>query len=62
MARYVVTYVWEETCYVEAETARQARDVAGSTATDPQGLDLAETRVRKASKLEQAIMLWPGAD
>jgi hypothetical protein len=62
MARHVVTYIWEERRYIEAETAKQARDIADSLATGLDDLDLTETRVRKATKLERATQLWPDED
>jgi len=28
MTKYVVTYIWEETCYVEADSKEQAEHLA----------------------------------
>jgi len=56
MPKYVVTYVWEETCYVEADTPDEARDVADGIEMVPDDLDLRhdKTRVRKATRGERA--------
>lgn len=64
MPKYVVTYVWEETCYVEAETREKAEAIGDSIEMKSDGLDLREgkTRVRKATREEQEDFTFEGAE
>jgi len=55
MTKYVVTYVWEETCYVEADSPEQAEHLANEIDMVALGLELQEgkVRVRKATREER---------
>ena len=58
MTKYVVTYVWEETCYVEADTPGQAEAIADNIEMVAADLELRtnKTRVRKATAGERMAL------
>jgi len=64
MTKYVVTYTWEETCYVEADTPKEAENIADSIEMVALDLELREgkTRVRKATRDERLVMDFVGAE
>jgi hypothetical protein len=62
MKKYVVVFTWEETCYVLADSQKEARWIASSLATNPATLDLCKTEVRAANLVDKAVMLWPDED
>jgi len=64
MTKYVVTYVWEETCYVEADSPEQAEHLANDIDMVADDLDLRDdkTRVRKATRVECETFIFEGVE
>jgi len=64
MTKYVVTYTWEEACYVEAGTPKQAEEIANDTDMVALDLELQEgkTRVRKATRVECETFTFKGVE
>ena len=62
MTKYVVTYAWEEACYVEAETPGGAESIADAIETDRELLELCRRRVRKATRAERDAYDFKGED
>jgi len=64
MTKYVVTYLWEETCYIEADSPEQAEHLANDIDMVADDLEIRDdkTRVRRATRGERETYTFEGPE